>query len=269
METAPEIPLVEATPRGANGKSSSMGDSIGPVVVETEEKLISSVAASNKTTTRRKTRSQRQPDVLEQQMQSVLGKKRVRTTKEIVEELSLKSHSPAVATRTANQDELLPDTTTTLGEPPAADSAESKSELMNRFFESQNGVEGETLSPPSTEVASLSSGTVTPGGPFREDDPAGAEISEVMSRLPLINAAEEFKRMDDEAEDEDVEGLIPIKRPQLEVTDELVVKLHEEPMESFNGNFNHSGEFCEWNEVVTKETVEGDLLYVLPYSVIE
>ena len=54
----------------------------------------------------------------------------------------------------------------------------------------------------------------------------------------------------------------------MEVTPELVGRLHSTPMENFNGNTDHRGEFREWNEVVSKETTEGELLYVLPYSVI-
>ena len=117
-------------------------------------------------------------------------------------------------------------------------------------------------------------------------------FSEVMSRLPVISSSEVLSELnneretseggDDEEEEEgdgdgddglEVEGLIPVKRkerqPQIEVTPELVGRLHDTHMENFNGNTDHSGEFREWNEVVSKETTEGELLYVLPYSVIE
>ena len=109
-----------------------------------------------------------------------------------------------------------------------------------------------------------------------------------MSRLPVISSSEvlsELKREqpsdddegdvdDEDGEDDDleVEGLIPVKRrehAQLEVTPELVGRLHDTHMENFNGNTDHNGEFREWNEVVSKETTEGELLYVLPYSVID
>ena len=112
--------------------------------------------------------------------------------------------------------------------------------------------------------------------------------SEIMSRLPVISSSEvlsELKREqpsdddegdvdDEDGEDDDleVEGLIPVKRrehAQLEVTPELVGRLHDTHMENFNGNTDHNGEFREWNEVVSKETTEGELLYVLPYSVID
>ena len=111
-------------------------------------------------------------------------------------------------------------------------------------------------------------------------------FSEVMSRLPVISSSEVLTELNNEREsseagDEDevdaddgleVEGLIPVmkkERPQVEVTPELVGRLHETHMENFNGNTDHNGEFREWNEVVSKETTEGELLYVLPYSVIE
>ena len=77
------------------------------------------------------------------------------------------------------------------------------------------------------------------------------------------------KEQEDEDEDEDVEGLIPIKKPQVEVTDQLVDKLLDTPTENFNGNFDHQGNFKEWHEVVTKETKDGELLYVSPYSIID
>ena len=111
-----------------------------------------------------------------------------------------------------------------------------------------------------------------------------------MSRLPVISSSEILSELnndresseggeeredgDDEGDDGlEVEGLIPVKRkerqPQIEVTPEFVGRLHDTHMENFNGNTDHNGEFREWNEVVSKETTEGNLLYVLPYSVIE
>jgi hypothetical protein len=257
---------------------------------------------------RRKTRSQKNPaaDVLEQQMLSVIssGGKKVRTTREIVEELAARSHSPGLVSRTAAAAGPPNNSSSSV----ASGAPETQSELMSRFFRSQNGVT--TTSPPlsgsqphsppagrggmalGTEVSSLlstapNSGTATPMLNDRSaaDDPVSDAISEVMSRLPVISSSEVLALMkeeeageddEDEVEDEDgleVEGLIPMKKvravPELEVTEDLVDRLHEDPMESFNGNFDHRGEFREWNEVVSKETTEGDLLYVLPYSVIE
>jgi hypothetical protein len=94
-----------------------------------------------------------------------------------------------------------------------------------------------------------------------------------MSRLPLISASEVLSAMHEEMEaeeaDEDIEGLIPVKRSQLEVTPELIDRLHSAEMEHFNGDFDCRGNFHEWHEVVAKTTVNEDTLYVLPYTVIE
>jgi hypothetical protein len=96
-----------------------------------------------------------------------------------------------------------------------------------------------------------------------------------------------------ESDQEEIEGLIPIpvtkklkksrqskaakarensnskKKLSKGVEAALVDELHAGQHESVNGNFNHDGAFKEWHEVVTKETVNGDLLYILPYSVID
>merc|ERR1711978_31465 len=86
-----------------------------------------------------------------------------------------------------------------------------------------------------------------------------------------------------ESDQEEIEGLIPpvkktrqrinssshSKKEQLSdgVKAAMVDELHAGQHESVNGNFDHDGAFKEWHEVVTKETVNGDLLYILPYSV--
>ena len=93
--------------------------------------------------------------------------------------------------------------------------------------------------------------------------------------------SEENESEDDEVE---IEGLIPpikkeerlnnnksSKKEHLSegVKAAMVQELHDGEHESVNGNFNHNGTFKEWHEVVSKETVNGDLLYILPYSVID
>jgi len=53
------------------------------------------------------------------------------------------------------------------------------------------------------------------------------------------------------------------------VTSSDVTRFNDEPTESFNGNFGHDGDFKEWHEVVSKTTLGGDLIHILPYSVID
>lgn len=60
-----------------------------------------------------------------------------------------------------------------------------------------------------------------------------------------------------------------------EVTEELIEMLHTQHIESLNGNVNEgasyedSDGFCEWHEVVTKRSYQGEFLHILPYVVID
>lgn len=109
----------------------------------------------------------------------------------------------------------------------------------------------------------------------------------LFSRLPIIDAKQVLHELspekcsdnDEDCDDDDleVEGLIPVlkQRPETNSTAqsfpsaEILNALHEDQRESFNGNFNHHGEFKEWYEVVSKTTISDSLLYILPYCVIE
>lgn len=209
-------------------------------------------------------------DVLEQQMMSVRrASGKVRTTQELVQELAQRSGQLPIIKEGSNG---------------GFDVKETNTELMNRFFDSQaNLTPGSDLSPPISNAPSPSS--LSEQAPSASKEPSRATtpvqqtrhetVEEVMAKLPIIKASEVLAELEENEEDDDdleIEGLIPVKKPEkpvLEVTDELVTKLHEEPMEHFNGNYDHKGEFKEWHEVLTKESKDGELLYVLPYSVIE
>lgn len=208
---------------------------------------------------RGQTRNQPQrPDVLEQQMQFLRkGTGKVRTTQELVEELALRSQSPGLTSRAAtlNAASIIPP------------SEETKSQLMERFFESQENVTA-VMSPPLSRAASPAASNV--GSAAAPTTEGKAEtVEEVLAQLPPINVEEILRSMEEEFYDEDIEGLIPVKKPEVEVTDDLIDKLNNGQEESLNGNFNHDGQFREWHEVVSKETKDGDLLYILPYSIIE
>ena len=100
-----------------------------------------------------------------------------------------------------------------------------------------------------------------------------------MAKLPPIDVEAVLAEMAREAEmepdldsddDMEMEGLIPVKKPEPKtVTEDLVERLHQGQTESFNGNFAHDGDFKEWHEVVSKTTLGGDLIHILPYSVID
>ena len=106
-------------------------------------------------------------------------------------------------------------------------------------------------------------------------EPETKESAEdVIARLPPIDRASILAEMEremqeeEEEEEQDIEGLIPVKRQEVEITEEMVDKYNEQ-IENINGNFGFDGEFREWHEVVSKPTAEGDLLHILPYSVID
>lgn len=156
---------------------------------------------------------------------------------------------------------------------------------MNRFFESQsNGhSHSDVLSPPLSDGPSSPNSSlpkeVLPPTKSDDEEKITCTVEDILAQLPPIDAAsvlaEINSEMQQESEDEEeIEGLIPpVKQTKEELSDgvkaKLVEELHQGQHESVNGNFNHDGAFKEWHQVVTKETVNGDLLYILPYSVID
>ena len=204
---------------------------------------------------RRKIRAKEEvQDGLMQRMASIrksAGK--VRTTQELVQEMALRSASPSLINNR-----------TTIVTTPNQLNKETKSELMSRFLESQTDIPSPATSPESTVPAASD-------GPETVDD--------VLSRLPPIDPVAvwaEIKALEEEeatfADDDEpeIEGLIPaMPKPAPDTGPEVLQELHDGQKESFNGNFNHEGEFHEWFEVVSKRTKDDDLLFVLPYCVIE
>jgi len=63
------------------------------------------------------------------------------------------------------------------------------------------------------------------------------------------------------------EEIIPV--PLREVDESEVERLHSEQIESLNGNKDKDGQFREWQETVTMESITGDLLHILPYTIID
>ena len=103
-----------------------------------------------------------------------------------------------------------------------------------------------------------------------------AILAEINAEMQEESEAAANDQEEDDDDDEDIEGLIPIKKPDkpadpLSEIDQAVVvqELHSGQHEGVNGNFTHDGAFKEWHEVVSKPTIHGDLLYILPYSVID
>ena len=254
-------------------------------------------------TTRKKKQELERERLLEEKINSAKRQaSKVRTTQELVQELALRSNTPTTTNNAA--------AATTLRSSTNAHSnailSETKTELMNRFFESQTTNGHSVLSPPlssegapspeggnQTMVASednvvtASSHSNNAAGLFQRES-----VEDVLAQLPPIdkvailaeiNAEMQEEEPDaiaaddeDDDDDEDIEGLIPIKKPDkpadpLSEIDQAVVvqELHSGQHEGVNGNFTHDGAFKEWHEVVSKPTIHGDLLYILPYSVID
>lgn len=228
--------------------------------------------------TRKKQLEQEREHLLEQKLLTARRQaSKVRTTQELVQELALRNS-------TANHLNKAKTSTPSIVN-------ETKTELMNRFFDSQsNGTHHQdVLSPP------LSDGPPSPSQPpLPTTSTAQAEtVDDILAQLPPIDVASilaeintEMQSEENESEDDEVEieGLIPpikkeerlnnnksSKKEHLSegVKAAMVQELHDGEHESVNGNFNHNGTFKEWHEVVSKETVNGDLLYILPYSVID
>jgi len=198
---------------------------------------------------------------LTQQMQQVHRVGKVRTTQELVNNLGIESRaslSPPVSSVT----DLVPN--------------ENKSELMDRFFSSQKvgplGEGSELPSRPST-ADEVSSSDLTSAGPSRAPSPGrGSDsVADILALLPPIDVAAVLAELQcAEAEEEpELEGLIPAIKPQQEVTPQLVDELNNGQLEHIGGIRDHSGVFKEWHEMTSLESKDGELLHILPYSVID
>jgi len=244
-------------------------------------------------------------DLLKRQMQSVQSVKRVKTTQELVQELAMRTTtSPGLQHRSGHSGGGEVNQSQKQHQQPVA-SEETREELMNRFFDSQNGslnsssttgggnkklseAASDAISPPTSLGVPSPPSLVTSQSRPKHDvtaanshDLSGSDrpetVEDVLSRLPPVNVEAVLAQMEVEAEDQpdsdddvDIPGLIPVKRPEpAAVTSSDVRRFNDEPTESFNGNFGHDGDFKEWHEVVSKTTLGGDLIHILPYSVID
>ena len=228
-----------------------------------------------KTPSRPKQPRQRQPpvvnsgyDLTRQMLQASAAKGKVRTTQELVSSLGIESRIPQPPTSVTD---LVPD-------------MEAKSELMDRFFSSQrpgtedNGSEAGVSEPPSrpSTAVEISSSEVSSSPASRVTTPAVIQppqesVEDILAQLPPIDAAAILAEVETEAAEEEpeVEGLIPAFRPEVEVTEERIDGLNNGHLEHIGGIRDHSGEFREWHEMVALESKDGELLHILPYSVID
>ena len=205
-------------------------------------------------------------DLTKQMLQATKGK--VRTTQELVSSLGIESRvqtSPPVPSVT----DLVPN--------------ENKSELMDRFFSSQQKADGDVSegpesvpseSRPSTAVDDQSTSDPSSAKTSRVNTPALTSretVEDILSQLPEIDSAAVLAEVEQEiAEEEpDMEGLIPAFKPAQEITDNLIDELNNGQLEHIGGITDHNGDFREWHEMASLTSKDGELLHILPYSVID
>lgn len=216
----------------------------------------------------RVTKSSERPDVLNKQMSVARRSGKVRTTQELVQNLGMSGVGQAAPKLNQSVNNLVPD--------------ENKMELMNRFFHSQEsgGREGHELSlegeisRPSTATGAtttVSSYSATPGVSRAPSPSLATSVDDVLASLPPIDAKAVWAEWEANASDdeEDVEGLIPIFKQEIEITKTLVNDLNDGQLEYLGGISDYQGNFKEWHELASRETKDGDLLHILPYSVID
>ena len=226
-----------------------------------------------KTPSRPKQPRQRQPpvvnsgyDLTRQMMQASAAKGKVRTTQELVSSLGIESRIPQPP---ASVTDLVPD-------------MEAKSELMDRFFSSQrpaedNGSEAGASEPPSrpSTAVEISSSEVSSAPASRVTTPAVIQpresVEDILAQLPPIDAAAVLAEVETQVAEEEpeVDGLIPAFKPEVEVTEDMITGLNNGHLEHIGGITDHSGEFREWHEMAALESKDGELLHILPYSVID
>ena len=207
-------------------------------------------------------------NILNKQISMAKRSGKVKTTMELIENLGIEPHHGAVGPPPLPHTvkNLVPD--------------ENKEELMNRFFQSQAAPEDddddsavEIISRPGTAASSSTNSASQLSSRVNTPAPAASRqtVEEVLAQLDPINPAEILAEWEAKLEDEEVEidGLIPVFKPKMEITEELIKDLNEGQLEHIGGVRDHTGEFKEWHEMVSKETLSGEMLHILPYSVID
>ena len=217
--------------------------------------------------------------ILNKQMSMAKRSGKVKTTQELIENLGIDSKHSVSPPVPHNVNSLVPN--------------ENKEELMNRFFESQQKAAEdddddsavEIISRPATAIGTIPSSTSNSLASSRANTPHAAmaavrptstnpvqqSVEEVLAQLSPIDPAAVLAEWADQAEEEeeDIEGLIPVFKPTQEITDGLIKDLNEGQLEHIGGVTDHAGEFKEWHEVVSKESLGGELIHILPYSAID
>jgi len=199
-------------------------------------------------------------DLKRQMLQARTGK--VKTTQELIVNLGLESK---VQTSSAayHVSDLVP--------------KEDKSELMDRFFSSQQKSESsecsdpDLVSRPSTAAGEASSSEES-SEPSRYPTPTPREsVEDVLSQLPPIDSDKVLAELEQSLAEEEpeIEGLIPAFKPRTEVTSDLVNNLNNGQLDHIGGIRDYQGDFKEWHQMASLPSKDGELLHILPYSLID
>lgn len=124
----------------------------------------------------------------------------------------------------------------------------------------------------ATSELTIASSEVTSADPSRGPTPQAVEtVEDLLAKLPPIDPSavlEEWRQQQAE-EEEEVDGLIPVLRPKTELTQQLIEDLNNGQLEHIGGIKDHEGEFKEWHQMTSLVSKDGELLHILPYSVID
>jgi mediator of RNA polymerase II transcription subunit 26 len=138
------------------------------------------------------------------------------------------------------------------------DVARNKTEHIARFLRSQGDEEDEVIEVVHTEETSAAPSEVE----SKEEKPTLESPEEILARLPPLD-------LDSINWDE---SPLPSPTPH-QVTEEDVDRVLNQHIEGINGNRDEkdkdSDVFCEWHQVVSRTSYQGDLLHILPYVVID
>ena len=200
------------------------------------------------------------PDLKRQMLQARTGK--VKTTQELIANLGLDTKVQTSPPACPVSD-LVP--------------KEDKSELMDRFFSSQQksdseeGSEPDLVSRPSTAAEEASSSEES-SEPSRQPTPAPRQsVEDILSQLPPIDSEKVLAELEQNMAEEEpeIEGLIPAFKPRTEVTSALVENLNNGQLDHIGGIRDYQGDFKEWHQMASLPSKDGELLHILPYSLID
>lgn len=219
-------------------------------------------------------------DIVKEKIASIARTPRVKTTQELLADLKSKTDGTLPAENQANLVNCIL--------PGSDELTRNKTEHIAKFLRSQSELENEdsidimktsheelrpcTESLPSHSTvgpaqSSCTSSTVPPS-PAPEES-TERTVEEILSRLPPLDL--------EAIQWEDSQSPPSSPPPPKQITEDDVLRLHNEHIECLNGCEDHSnlktkeGEigFSEWHEVVSRTSYNGELLHILPYVVID